>query len=75
MKKADVRVGAVYCAKVSGRLVAVKLTGESRFGGWDAVNRKTGRIVRIKSAAKLRYEVVPKPCETVDGAQCATTLQ
>ena len=75
MKKSEVRVGATYCAKVSGRLVAVKLTGESCYGGWDAINRKTGRAVRIKSAAKLRYEVVPKPCKAEDGAQCATTLQ
>lgn len=37
MKKQEVRIGADYCAKVSGRLVAVRITGESRFGGWDAV--------------------------------------
>jgi hypothetical protein len=57
VKKKEVRIGGVYCAKVSGRLVAVRITGESRYGGWDAVNRKTGRCVRVKSAAKLRYEV------------------
>ena len=61
MKKREIRVGAVYCARISGRLVPVQITGESRYGGWDAINRKTGRTVRIKSAAKLRYEVVPKP--------------
>jgi len=61
MKKREVRVGGIYCAKISGRLVSVQLTGESPYGGWDAINRKTSRTVRIKSAAKLRFEVMPKP--------------
>ena len=36
VKKADVKIGAVYLAKVSGKLAKVRITGESRFGGWDA---------------------------------------
>ena len=35
----------------------MRVTGESRFGGWDAVNVKTGRSVRIKSAQRLRAAV------------------
>lgn len=54
MKKAEVKVGGRYVAKVSGELTVVRLLQESRFGGWDAVNERTGRAVRIKSAAKLR---------------------
>ena len=69
MKKREVRIGADYCAKVSGQLVAVRITGESRFGGWESVNRKTGRQVRIKSAAKLRYEVVPPRLQILAGSK------
>lgn len=58
MRKAEVRVGGTYVAKVSGSLTHVRLTGESRYGGWDAVNCQTGRAVRIKSAARLRSEVL-----------------
>jgi len=57
MKKAQIKVGGRYKALVSGALVAVRITGESRFGGWDARNEVTGRSVRIKSAQRLRYEV------------------
>lgn len=61
MKKADVRLGATYTAKVSGRVVPVVLESESTYGGWNARNVTTGRSVRIKSAAKLRALVEPAP--------------
>lgn len=57
MKKADVKIGSTYEAKISDKLVPVRLIGESAFGGWNAVNEATGRNVRIKSAAKLRREI------------------
>ena len=58
MRKAQVRVGGKYTAKVSGRLVTVQLVGEKAWtNGWDAVNLETGRKIHIKSAAKLREEV------------------
>lgn len=57
MKKAQVEIGKRYVAKVSGELTVVRLSAESRYGGWDAVNERTGRTVRIKSAAKLRKEI------------------
>ena len=56
MKKNEVKVGGEYVAKVSDRLTTVRITGESRYGGWDAVNTKTGKAVRIKSAQRLRAE-------------------
>ena len=56
MKKNEVKVGGTYVAKVSDRLTTVRITGESRYGGWDAVNTKTGKAVRIKSAQRLRAE-------------------
>lgn len=63
MRKADVRIGGKYLAKVSGRVVTVRITephlqaGGARDKGWDAVNEATGRPVWIKTAARLRGEV------------------
>jgi hypothetical protein len=54
MKKHEVKVGGTYLAKVSDKVVPVRLTGENPHGGWDAVNEKTGKRVRIKSAQRLR---------------------
>jgi len=54
MKKNEVVVGGRYLAKVSGRVVPVRITGESRYGGWEAVNAETNRAVRIKSPQRLR---------------------
>ena len=54
MKKNEVKVGSAYLAKVSDKVVPVRITGESRYGGWDAVNEKTRKTVRIKSAQRLR---------------------
>jgi len=57
MKKADVKIGATYVVKVSGRMANVKIIGESRFGGWDGINTSTRHSVRIKSAQRLRRHV------------------
>lgn len=66
MKKANVEVGKVYEAKVSGKVAKVRITGESRFGGWDGTNITTNKTVRIKSAQRLRP--VPEPKMVVDRA-------
>lgn len=57
MKKADVTIGRVYLAKVSGNLTAVRIDRESVYGGWEGTNLNTGRAVRIRGAARLRREV------------------
>ena len=36
MKKKDVKVGQTYLAKVSGKVVRVRIDRESRHGGWNA---------------------------------------
>ncbi|MFO8012585.1 MAG: winged helix-turn-helix domain-containing protein [Phycisphaerae bacterium] len=54
MKKADVKVGNVYGAKVSGKVVPVRIDAENPRGGWDATNTATNKKVRIKSARRLR---------------------
>lgn len=66
MKKAEVVVGEVYAAKVSGRVVPVRIeeeverystTAKRRKTTWRATNLKTEREVTIKSAAKLRFKL------------------
>ena len=57
MKKNKVRIGGVYVAKVTNRLVEVRIDGTNRHGGWNATNIRTGRNIRIKSAQRLRSEV------------------
>jgi hypothetical protein len=67
MRKKDVQIGETYIVKVSGNLVPVRLTGESRYGGWDGINTKTKRSVRIKTAARLRRPARPtKPVSPSD---------
>jgi hypothetical protein len=57
MKKSEVEIGGVYTAKVTNKLVQVRIDAESRYGGWDATNLATGKNVRIKSPARLRVAV------------------
>ncbi len=56
MKKVDIEVGKTYVAKVAGKLAPVKIIGTSPHGGWIGRNQHTGREVRVRSAARLRYE-------------------
>jgi hypothetical protein len=60
MKKAEVAIGKTYEAKVSGKLAHVRIVSESPYGGWNAMNVATTRNVRIKSAARLRREILPE---------------
>ena len=53
MRKADVKLGRTYFAKVSDRRVVVRLDSECIYGGWNATNLATGRTVRIRTAARL----------------------
>jgi hypothetical protein len=57
MKRAEVEIGQTYRAKVSGKVVNVRITGNLYFGGWIATNLQTGRQIRIKTAARLRGKV------------------
>jgi len=60
MRKNEIKLGVTYIAKVSEKLVPVRIDRESPYGGWDATNTTTGRQVRIKTAARLRREANPK---------------
>ena len=57
MKKNEVKIGSVYTAKVTNKVVQVRIDAENRHGGWDATNLETGKKVRIQSAQRLRGEV------------------
>lgn len=57
MKQKDVKIGSYYLAKVSERVVIVRIERESPYGGWDALNTETRRMVRIKTAGRLRAQV------------------
>ncbi len=58
MKKDQVQIGGTFVAKISGKLATVRIDTESPYGGWNATNVDTGRKVRIKSAQRLRHELV-----------------
>jgi len=76
MKKDEVQVGKVYTAKVTDKLVPVRIDAESRHGGWEATNMATGKKVRIKSPQRLRGEVKAdgaKPAEVADAADAVGT--
>jgi hypothetical protein len=57
MKKNEVQIGNVYTAKVTNKVVQVRIDAENRHGGWDATNLATGKKVRIQSAQRLRSAV------------------
>jgi len=65
MLKKEVRVGHYYVIRHhdSGphKLAVIRIEGESVYGGWNAIKMKTGRMIRIKSATKLRGEVTLNP--------------
>ena len=57
MKKNEVQVGGFYTAKVSDKLVKVRIESIHTGGGWNATNTATGKRIRIKSAQRLRGPV------------------
>lgn len=70
MQKSDVKIGGTYVAKVTNRIVHVRIDAVSRYGGWDATNLATNKKVRIKSAQRLRGELGAEP--TASKAKDAT---
>jgi hypothetical protein len=54
MKKDEITIGGAYLAKVSDKVVPVRIDAANSRGGWDATNLTTDKKVRIKSAQRLR---------------------
>lgn len=50
-----------YIRDHDGRFRVIQIQGENPYGGYDAIKLKTGRTIRIKSAAKLRARVELNP--------------
>jgi hypothetical protein len=63
MLKRNVKIGAHYAMRHHNErnLTVVRIESESIYGGYNARKLKTGRTIRVKSAAKLRYEVQINP--------------
>jgi hypothetical protein len=63
--KKDVKIGHYYAIRHHDdgpyKLTVIRIDGESIYGGWNATKLKTGRMIRIKSAQKLRGEVILNP--------------
>ncbi len=74
MKRDEVQIGKVYTAKVTDKLVPVRIDGENRYGGWDAVNLATGKKVRIKSAQRLRGEAAGGNVQPAEVGAAASAL-
>ena len=70
MKKDQIKLGGTYLAKVTDKVVLVRLDAENPHGGWDATNLATGKRIRIKSAQRLRGPA-PDRAKAVAEAQAA----
>ena len=75
MKKHEVKVGQTYLAKVSDKVVPVRIDGENPHGGWDATNEATGKKVRVKSAQRLRGEAGRKVTGAAGGGEVSNPLE
>jgi len=60
MKTSDVRIGGVYYAKVTGKVVPVRIDAARTPRGWYATNLKTGKRIYIKTAQRLRGVARPE---------------
>lgn len=72
MKKTEVEIGKTYMAKVSKKLVKVKVVGINITGrGWQAISQSTGRTIHIRGAQRLRpmKGTHVRKTENVDTAQ------
>ena len=62
MLKKQVVFGALYYIRDhDGRFRVIRILDENPYGGYNATKLKTGRTIRIKSAAKLRARVQQNP--------------
>lgn len=56
MQKNQITIGGTYYAKVTDKVVPVRIDRENANGGWDATNLATNKKIKIKSAQRLRGE-------------------
>jgi hypothetical protein len=75
MKKNEVKLGGRYSAKVSDKVVVVRIDAENPHGGWDATNEATGKKVRVKSAQRLRAEAGRKAAGAAARGEASNPLE
>jgi hypothetical protein len=75
MKKHEVKLGGRYSAKVSDKVVVVRIDAENPHGGWEATNEATGKKVHIKSAQRLRGEAGRKAMPAAAGGKATNPLE
>ena len=59
MKKNEVKIGKTYTAKVTDKVVPVRIDA-AKGTGWSATNLATGKKIYVKSAQRLRGEYTGK---------------
>ncbi len=57
MRTKQIQIGGVYTAKVTGRVVPIRIDAINDEGGWDGTNLATGKAVRVPTPRRLRREV------------------
>ncbi len=63
MKQEQVKIGNVYAAKITDKVVPVRIDSvcislsTGKHGGWEGTNLATNKKVRIKSPRKLRKQI------------------
>jgi hypothetical protein len=62
MKADEVKVGSIYEAKVSGKIVPVLVVVRDRVG-WQCENLATGRLFRARSARRFRGQIAKNLAE------------
>jgi hypothetical protein len=79
MKTKSVEIGKVYMAKVSGKLVRVRIDSDfirsNGRVGFKATNLSTGRELTLLGAGRLRYEPPAKEGEVAGHAEAAQALE
>jgi len=68
MKKNEVKIGKTYTAKVTDKVVPVRIDA-AKGTGWSATNLATGKKIYVKSAQRLRgeYKGKAKPAGKAKG--------
>ena len=66
MLRKHVKIGERYVAKVSGKLVVIRIDCLHSRGGWMATNENTDREVRVRTAGRLRRRATDRDIESAD---------
>ena len=53
MTENEIQIGGIYRAKVTNRVVDIRIDCKNPNGGWDATNLTTGKTIHIKAARRL----------------------